>query len=75
MSWIFLGILACIPVIGWWAAATAAKESRQRAELADAQAKSYAAANQGLRERLLAAEKQVEWYRSRETHPSFRRVK
>ena len=68
MSWIILGILACIPVIGWWSSANAEKQATQRAQRAEGE-------SAGLRERLAAAEKQIDWYRSRETHPSFRRVK
>jgi len=75
VSWIILGILACIPVIGWWSSANAEKQATQRAQRAEGRAAESDAAASALRERLAAAEKQIDWYRSRETHPSFRRVK
>ena len=55
-------------MIGWWSSANAEKQATQRAQRAEGE-------SAGLRERLVAAEKQIDWYRSRETHPSFRRVK
>lgn len=69
MTWIILGILACIPVIGWWASANGEKQATQRAQRAEGE-------SAALRERLTAADKQIGWYRSvLGNHPSLRRVK
>lgn len=72
---ITLGVLTAIPVIGWWAAYDDAKSQRAKAELAAHTISGLEQSNKTLRERLVIAEQQVDWHRSRETHPSFRRVK
>lgn len=68
------GVFA-VPVIGWWIAYDDAKKQRKKAELAAALADGYQESNKALAARLVTAEQQLEWFRSRESHPSFRRVK
>lgn len=76
MSWIILGILACIPMIGWWSSANAEKQATQRAQRAEGRAAESDAAASALRERLAVAEAQSEHFRSvLGDHPSLRRVK